>query len=91
MKVNNLLFHRKIFVSDRCKNLISEFSNHFYKEGGKRDGEVEKVNDDALDALRYLIFSYSSPKSKTKKESKYIKKYKETHRKEIIEAYKSNI
>jgi len=91
MKVNNLLFKRKIFVSDRCKNIISEFSNHFYKEGGKRDGEVEKVNDDALDALRYLIFSYSSPKSKTYKESKYIKKYKESHRKEIIEAYKSNL
>lgn len=59
LKVNNLLFNRKIFISDRCKNLISEFENHFYKEGGKRDGEVEKVNDDALDALRYLIFSYN--------------------------------
>jgi hypothetical protein len=36
--------------------LIRELETHYYKDGGKRDGEVNKENDDLLDALRYIIF-----------------------------------
>lgn len=48
---------KKLFISSNCVNLIKELESHYYKEGGKRDGEVNKVNDDLLDALRYLIFN----------------------------------
>lgn len=60
-KVNWLLSDRKLFISDNCKPLISEFENHHYKENWK-DWEVEKTQDDALDALRYFIFWYKPKK-----------------------------
>lgn len=73
--VNNLLHNQKLFISERCKNLIKEFSCHYYKEGGKKDWEVDKVNDDLLDALRYLIFNISKTKTKTTKQKQFEKKY----------------
>jgi len=56
MKVNRLLKDGKLIVSSNCKNLIREFESHYYKDGS-RDGEVNKTEDDALDALRYAIMT----------------------------------
>ena len=76
--VNNLLFNNKLFISENCVNLIKEFEMHFYKENWKKDWEVEKVNDDLLDAMRYVIFlTQNKKKVKTVKEKLYEKKYGE--------------
>ena len=58
MKINQLLNLGKLIVSDDCSKLIEEFETHHYKEAWE-DGSVEKTDDDALDALRYFIFSYT--------------------------------
>ncbi len=57
MIINQLLKDGKLVISSNCTNLIKEFESHYYKEGGKKDGEVNKVDDDLLDALRYVIFN----------------------------------
>lgn len=54
--LNTMFKNNKLFISDRCVKLIKELETHYYKEWGKRDGEVNKENDDLLDALRYIIF-----------------------------------
>lgn len=54
--LNTMFKNNKLFISNRCTKLIKELETHYYKEGGKRDGEVNKENDDLLDALRYIIF-----------------------------------
>lgn len=71
--IRGLLQSGKYFVSDRCVNTIYEFKNHVHKnkneikvEAGvvKTDGEavkdadVEKKDDDCLDALRYALASH---------------------------------
>lgn len=65
MLVNQLLKDWKLIISQNCVNLIKEFETHYYKEGGKKDWEVVKLDDDLLDALRYIIFNIkknSTPK-----------------------------
>jgi len=57
MLINQLLADWKLIISNKCVNLIKEFETHYYKEGGKKDWEVNKINDDLLDALRYIIFN----------------------------------
>lgn len=56
MLINNLFHTNKLMISDRCQKLIRELETHYYKDWSKRDGEVNKENDDLLDALRYVIF-----------------------------------
>ena len=75
MKVNQLLYEDKLFIADHLKELIEEFEQHHYKDWWTKDGEVEKTKDDALDALRYFIFSYKPPKYISNMEIKYINKY----------------
>lgn len=58
MKINQILNLGKLVISDTCVNLINEFSTHHYAENWV-DGSVKKEWDDALDALRYFIFSYT--------------------------------
>lgn len=79
MLLNQLLHDGKLFVSDRCKNLINEFESHYYKDGN-RDGEVIKTEDDLLDSLRYVISNVKrKPKDfVTDGERKFKKKYSET-------------
>lgn len=49
-------FHKgKLLISDKCVKLIRELETHYYKDW-KKDWEVNKENDDLLDALRYIIF-----------------------------------
>ena len=74
LTINNLLHNNKLFISDRCKNLIKEFQLHFYKQDSK-DWEVIKTNDDLLDALRYLIFNLKRVSWETIKEKEYRQKY----------------
>lgn len=50
----------KLFIYDRCKNLIKEFKSYKWK-----DGSIEKPikqDDHALDALRYFFLSYYTPR-----------------------------
>jgi len=46
----------RLTISPRCANTIAEFESYVWKEGrgGIRD-EPEKVNDHAMDALRYAV------------------------------------
>lgn len=76
IKVNRLLQDNKLYVSTKCDALAREIELHSYKEWGKRDGEVEKINDDALDALRYFIFNYFKPwMPELSKKTEYKKLY----------------
>ena len=75
MKLNQLLHDEKIFIASHLKEAIKEFETHSYKEGGKKNGETDKVNDDFLDASRYFIFSYKPPKSMSRTEQRYQRKY----------------
>lgn len=61
-KINWLLKDWFLIISDRCKALIREFEIHAYKWNWSE--EVEKTNDDALDALRYFVFWYTKPSIK---------------------------
>lgn len=56
MLMNELFSNGKLIISQNCKKLIRELETHYYKDGGRRDWEVNKENDDLLDALRYVIF-----------------------------------
>jgi phage terminase large subunit len=51
-----LLSEWMIVVSERCTDLINEFETHHWMWNWT--DKVEKTDDDALDALRYFIFSY---------------------------------
>jgi len=75
MKVNQLLYDNKLFIADNLKPAIKEFENHSYKEWWKKDWDVNKVNDDFLDSLRYFIFSYKAPKYESKKKKEFEKKH----------------
>ena len=79
-KVNWLLSERKLFISDKCIDLIKEFENHHYKEWWK-DWEVEKTQDDALDALRYWIFWYKPQNITSILKKEFKNRYNETHNK----------
>lgn len=52
-KLNNLLREWKIYISDKVSGLIKEMEQHHYKEGWKKDWEVEKTNDDLL-SMRFV-------------------------------------
>lgn len=58
-----------LFIFSNCKNLIKEFSSYHYPTGTvNRDAPDHpvKVNDHALDALRYCIYSINKPRKKGK-------------------------
>lgn len=64
LKLRSMLREGKVVVHPDCANLIYEFQHHVYK-GVKKDGQdvgknVKKVDDDALDALRYALASFYS-------------------------------
>lgn len=58
-KVREMLKQNRIKVHSSCLNTISEFESYSYPEGkGKLPNENPlKENDDAMDALRYIIMS----------------------------------
>ena len=72
-KINELFKNTMLIVSDRCMNLVKELEVHAYKWNWSE--EVIKTNDDALDALRYFIFSYK-PQRESAKLKRRLKKLK---------------
>lgn len=56
-KINHLLWKWMLIISDKCVKTIDEFRTYHYAENWA-DWAVAKENDDAMDALRYFIFSY---------------------------------
>lgn len=65
MLLNQMFKDWKLMISERCKHLIKELETHYYKEGGKKDWEVNKINDDLLDAMRYVLFTIRKNQKKT--------------------------
>lgn len=53
-KVRDLLKQNRLMVHKSCLNLIDEFETYSYAEGKDKENPI-KENDDALDALRYVI------------------------------------
>jgi PBSX family phage terminase large subunit len=58
-KVQELLKQKRLFVLSHCKNTIEEFESYSYPE--EKDGRLTenplKENDDAMDALRYVLMT----------------------------------
>jgi PBSX family phage terminase large subunit len=58
-KVRELLKQNRIFVVGSCTNVIQEFEGYSYPE--EKNGDINekplKENDDAMDAIRYVIMS----------------------------------
>lgn len=53
-KVRDLLKQNRLMVHKDCLNLIAEFETYSYADGRDKENPL-KENDDALDALRYVI------------------------------------
>lgn len=65
--IQTLLSQRKLFVSDQCLQLIYEFEHHQHKPQRNvetKDANVKKVDDDLLDALRYMVAALFRAKAK---------------------------
>jgi PBSX family phage terminase large subunit len=58
-KVQELLKQNRLYILKKCVNTIQEFESYSYKEDKDEtpDENPEKENDDAMDALRYVIMS----------------------------------
>ena len=81
-KINNLLNIWKLFIAEKCVSIIEEFETHHFADTGE-DWTVKKENDDALDALRYFIFSYgekTATKILERKRSRIIRSNRSTKR-----------
>lgn len=52
-RVKEYLKNRKLFIFNNCPNMIREFKSYWWKDGDK----VKKVDDHAMDDLRYYIMS----------------------------------
>ena len=69
LRIDPVTSKPKLFISPRCVNLIKEFQSYEWDElRGIIVDKPKKVNDHALDALRYFICSYGGV---VKKESSY--------------------
>lgn len=57
--ISSLLQERRLFVSDRCKNLINEFPSYGWDPKATERGEDKpvKVADHGVDSLRYAVLS----------------------------------
>lgn len=77
-KINELFEKWELIISDKCMKLVQELEVHAYKGNGTED--VIKENDDAIDALRYFIFSQKKQDNTNnyKKQIKKINKKKRT-------------
>lgn len=58
-KVQELLKQQRLFVLSNCKNVISEFESYSYPEDKGRgiNENPLKENDDAMDAIRYVLMT----------------------------------
>ena len=75
----------KLFINPKCKNLISEMENYKWQDHSKSNNDNDndsfdsekkisempiKVNDHAVDALRYFIYSYLTKQIKQTNKTK---------------------
>lgn len=60
--IGNLLAGQRLVVSDACAELIKEFPGYVWDEKASLAGQTKPVknNDDALDALRYALYTSRS-------------------------------
>ena len=70
-KINWLFKSNKLIISDRCMDIVKELEVHAYKWNWSED--VVKLDDDALDALRYFIFGYK-PHNELRKQKKTLRR-----------------
>lgn len=56
-KVNVALQQRRIFFSEKCRDIIREFTLYCWMPGGGKDMPV-KENDHAMDDMRYFVNTY---------------------------------
>lgn len=57
-RIKELLISKRLFINQRCVNLISEFEMYSYDdEDGEKNAKEKplKANDHALDSLRYVV------------------------------------
>ena len=59
----NVLYSGALVLSDRCRNLRSQFSTYSWDPKASERGEEKpiKQNDDAVDALRYFANTFMKP------------------------------
>ena len=55
MFVERQILNNNFFILESCKNLINEFNG--YSWDTNKNNEVIKIKDDAIDAMRYAIYS----------------------------------
>jgi len=60
--IKQLIYEKRLFVFNTCKELLDEMSMYHYKEPKDEfsvpEEEPEKFNDHLCDSLRYAIYSY---------------------------------
>lgn len=81
LKINWMLAHSSLYVTENCKGLVRELETHAYKWNGSED--VIKENDDLCDSLRYNIFSLK-PKSIVKQKTKNINRIQNKYSKRKV-------
>ncbi len=67
--VRELLKANRLFVHESCENLVFEFETYSYGDKGSKakvDENPVKENDDALDALRYVLMMVDGKKGHNK-------------------------
>lgn len=75
LMINNLFHNGKLFIADTCKLLIKELESHYYKDWAAKDWEVIKVNDDLLDAMRYIIYLVKNNYNSNTRKSPILRKF----------------
>jgi len=88
MRMNQFFHDWMLLIYDKCVELIKELWVHSYKDWWTKDWDVNKVNDDIIDAARYCLFYLKPPKEKVelsfisdfnKRYWKYWLNYKKWH------------
>lgn len=70
LRINPVTKAPRLQIHPKCKNLIREFQGYEWDElRGVTTDKPRKIDDHALDALRYFICSYGGPR---KEEHKYV-------------------
>ena len=81
LMINDMFHNWKLVISSNCVKIIRELETHYYKEWSKQDWEVNKENDDLLDALRYIIYMIKTHSKPTEKKSLIMREFEARNRK----------
>lgn len=55
--INSKFYTRHLYIMNNCKDLIKEIYGYSYKNNNSGRDEVNKVEDDFCDAMRYAVYS----------------------------------